>query len=275
MFMKNKISFLAIIAFALNVNNVCASECVDDDCELTPVEISEEIETVDILEPVQYDVNWSVQMQPVIESEQTFCEYDYNCPFETPEECSVWYKKPAYKTTVGPRTPHINPVLVDDMIFAIYSYDMIDANNAEMSPLTQRYTMLMNASDACCTSGIVYKMHLNGASDKAIYEFMKDDANRFAVTKRCLMMADEDITHSYSHGVTGKMVAEVRNACLCKNQDWFNSLLQPFNDIYERVPDFAESDFIYTYTDGMTREINVSVNRDVQNTIGLLGACPK
>lgn len=259
------------MAFALNANSVCASECIDDDCELTPVEIEE---TIDVLAPVQYNIDWSTTAQSESESTQA-CEYDYNCPFENQNDCAVWYKKPLYNTTVAPRAPHINPVRVDDMLYAIYLDSNISANDNVMSPLTQRYTMLMNASDACCTSGIIYKMRQNGATDAQVYNFLKDDANYYALTKRCLVMGDEDISAKYSNGVTGKMVADVRNACLCKNKQWFDSLLQPFNDIYNRAPDFAECEFTYKYTDGMQREISASVNNDVQNTIGLLSVCPK
>ena len=272
--MKSKISFLAMFAFALNVNYVCASECIGEDCEISPIEFDEEIETIDMLVPVKYDFNWTVPAQTCIETEQT-CEHDYNCPFDNKEACAIWYKKPAYKTTVAPRTPHINPVRVDDMIFATYSYDEVSANNPEMSPLTQRYNMLMNASDACCTAGIVSKMRENGATDKAIYQFLKDDANQFAVTKRCLVMGQRDIVPNYSNGVTGEMVADVRNLCLCKNHKWFDSMLQPFVDMYERVPNFSKEPFIYSYIDGMGREINVSVNEDVQKALNLLSVCPE
>ena len=272
--MKSKISFLAVMAIALNVDYVCASECVGDDCELTQIEIVETNAPVDILEPVQYEIDWATPTQEVCEI-QDICEHDYNCPFDSAEACAVWYKKPAYKTTVAPRAPHINPARVDDMIFAIYSYDEINANNPKMAPLVQRYKMLMNASNACCTSGIIYKLRQNGASDTAIYNFLKDDANRFAVTKRCMVMADEDISSNYSNGVDGKMVTEVRDLCLCKNQQWFNSLLRPFDDIYERVPEFAGVPFAYSYIDGMGREINISVNEDVQKTMGTLSSCPK
>ena len=273
--MKNKISFLALFAIALNVNYVCASECVDEECELTPVEITEDIDVNDVLEPVKYEFNWVIPTQTVCEVEQEICEYDYNCPFETPEECAIWYKKPAYKTSVAPRAPHINPVRVDDMIFAIYSNEDITANDPAMMPLRQRYTMLMNASDACCTSGLIYKMRQNKASDTAVYNFLKDDANRFAVTKRCLVMDNEDFTSRYSNGVNGKMVMDVRNTCLCKNHEWFDSLLQPFNDIYERLPWFQDETFVYSYIDGMGREISVSVNEDVQTTLELLKQCPR
>ena len=272
--MKQKISFLAIIVFALNANCVRASECVDDDCELTPIEIEENIESVDVLIPMQYSVNWSEPVENIA-VEQNVCEYDYNCPFDTDEECAVWYKKPLYKTSVVPRAPHINPVRVDDMLYTIYSNTNISGNDATMKPLIQRYNMLMNAADACCTSGIIYKMRENGADDKAVYEFLKDDANYYAVTKRCMVMGDEEISHKYSNGVTGKMIADVRNTCLCKNKQWFDTLLEPFNDIYERAPSFQGNAFTYKYTDGMHRDISVSVNKDVQTTMGLLSACPK
>jgi len=272
--MKNKISFLAVFAVALNVNYVCASECIGQDCEISPVEITEEIETIDMMVPVKYDFNWAGPEQTCVETEQ-MCEYDYNCPFDSAEACAVWYKKPAFKTTVAPRTPHFNSAVMDNTIFAMYSYDEVNANMPEMSALTQRYNMLMNASDACCTAGITYKMREKGASDKAVYEFLKDDANRFAVTKRCLVMNNREITSGYSNGVTGEMVTDVRNLCLCKNKKWFDSMLHPFVDMYERVPGFSDEPFVYSYIDGMGRKINVSVNEDVQNALNLLSECPE
>jgi hypothetical protein len=266
--MKSKISFLAILAFALNVNYVCASECIGEDCELVFEESTE------MLTPTQYEVNWVIPSQTITETEQT-CYYDYNCPFETPEECAVWYKKPSYKTIVAPRAPHINSEVAWDMEQIALANPNVSANDEDMKPLVQRYHMLMNASEACCTAGILHKMRQKGATDKEIYEFLKDDANYFALTKRCLVMDDDDIISKYSNGVDGKMVADVRNACLCKNYQWFDSLLQPFLDMYEHVPNFQLSKFTYKYTDGLQREINVPINTDVQKVIGMTAACPK
>ena len=265
--MKNKISFLAVIAIALNVNYVCASECVDEDCELTP---AVEQANVDVLEPVKYDIKWiSVQ------EEKETCTYDYGCPFETAEECAIWYKKPSYKTVVTPRAPHINPVLVDDMLYTIYSDCNVSANDPSMAPLLQRYKMLMNASQSCCTSGMLYKMQQRNFSESTIYKFLKDDANYFATTLRCTVIPDDEIADNYSYGVNGNMVADVRNACLCKNKQWFETLLQPFKDIYERAPEFQYAAFQYKYIDGLQRHITVSVNDDVQTVLDLLKDCPK
>ena len=268
--MKNKISFLAIATAMLCTNGVMASECVGEDCELTPIVIEQDVETTEFLEPKEYEINW---VEESVDSAE--CVYDYNCPFETPQECDVWYTKAVYKTSVFPRAPHINPVRVDDMLYSIYSNYNISANDSSMYPLLERYKMLMRASQACCTDGIIYKMRQNGASDKAIYQFLKDDANYFAVAKRCMVMNDDEISHEYSNGVTGKMVADVRNACLCKNHEWFEKLLQPFNDIYERAPQFQSTPFAYTYTDGLQRDITVYINDEVQTTSGLLSVCPK
>lgn len=268
--MKNKISFLAILAFALNVNYVCASECVGEDCELEPIVIEQNIDTTEYLQPVRYEINW-FETKPT--ENDTSCAHDYGCPFETAEECEIWYKKPIHKTSLEPRAPHINPVLVDNMLIAINSKCNLSANDSEMAPLLERYKILMNASNVCCTSGIVYKMQKSGADDSAVYNFLKDDANYFA-TSRCMVTNDEDILHKYSNNVTGKNVADVRNSCLCKNKQWFINLLQPFNDIYERNPDFKNSEFIYKYKDGMQRDISVSVNADVQTALGLLAVCP-
>ena len=135
--------------------------------------------------------------------------------------------------------------------------------------------MLMRASNACCGTGIVYKMRSIGASDEDVYEFLKKDANKYAVTLRCMVMNDDEIKSSYSNGVTGQMVADVRNACLCKNRQWFETLLQPFADLYIKVPQFESAPFLYTYTESMQREVTVDINNDVQTTLGLMSVCPK
>jgi len=266
--MKNKISFLAFIAIAFSANCANASECVGKDCELTPVVLEEEVDKVEILAP-QY-----VEPEPV-ETCDTSCSYASVCPFTSMAECEIWYKKPVYKTASFPRSPHMNPVREDDVLYAIYSNYDVNADNEAMAPLVERYKILMNASRACCSEGIIYKMRQKGASDAAVYQFLKDDANEFAVASRCMVMNDDEIAHSYSNGVTGQMVADVRNACLCKNRQWFESLLEPFFDIYERAPLFAEKPFVYNYTDGMQRDITVYINDEIQTTHGLLEVCPK
>jgi hypothetical protein len=260
--MRNKISFLAIFAIALNVNYVCASECIDDECELTSVSTE-----IDVLEPVEYEISDSTS--------ETACVHDYNCPFDTVDECAIWYKKPMYKTVVEPRAPHVNTMLLDDMIYAIYSDRNISANDPVMAPLLQRYKMMMNASQSCCTSGLIYKMQEKNTSESTIYKFLKDDANYFAITQRCIVIPDDEIAYHYSYTVNGPMVADVRNACLCKNQKWFASLLQPFVDMYERVPEFKDAPFAYRYIDGLKHDVTVSINDDVQTVLDLLKDCPK
>jgi len=298
--MKNKISFLAILAVALGVSYAHASECVDDDCELNPIVIEEETETpetVDIPEPEVIEINDESTEPEIVEdvtvikvlnpqqdnesvataqiqTEQK-CEYDFNCPFETIKECDIWYTKPVYKESLDPREPHINPIKIDDIIYAISIKSNTYANDPVFEPLVERYKMLMHASKACCNEGILYKMRAQKASEKQIYQFLKDDANYFAVGSRCLVMDNNDITDKYSNGVDGKMVTDVRNACLCKNRDWFNTLLNPFVDVYNRVPEFVNSAFEYTYIDGLNRNITVSINKDVQNTLDMLMTCPK
>lgn len=283
--MKNKISFLAVLAIVFGANFANASECVGEDCEFSPIEIEEDIEFTKTEEPESYHVNFDITeekfnaceygMCEYETCEDESCEYDYNCPFQTEIECAIWYKKPVHMTTSAPRAPHMNPVREDDILYAIYSNYDIEANDPAMSSLLERYKILMRASRACCSEGIMYKMRANGASDKQIYEFLKDDANYFAVASRCMVMNDQDFESSYSNGVTGKMVADVRNACLCKNRQWFETLLQPFWDIYQRAPMFEDRPFVYSYTDDMQRDVTVYVNDEVHNAMGYLSACPK
>jgi len=262
------------LAFALSANCANASECVGDDCELDtvvePIVIEENINIGEITAPAWYEIN----INDMSQQKQTCCMHDSNCPFDTVEECEVWYKKPVHKVSLEPRSEHLNPALMDNMLYAIYANCDVSANDDAMAPLLGRYKMLMNASQKCCTTGIVYKMQQAEISEYDIYEFLKDNANRFAIGERCMVLSNEEIAHNYSFGVTGQMVADVRNTCLCKNRKWFESLLQPFVDIYNRAPVFEDKPFPYTYTDGLQREITVFVNPEVQTTLGLLSACP-
>ena len=61
--------------------------------------VSIKTDTNDVLEPIQYEVDWSLPQQDVCEIKEV-CEYDYNCPFETNAECEIWLKKPIFSTTL-------------------------------------------------------------------------------------------------------------------------------------------------------------------------------
>ena len=263
--MRNKISFLAAIIAAFGISTVNASDCTDDGCDLYEF-IEDYSDDSDYLFPKQFNQD--------IWSEETSCDIDYNCPFETEQECEVWNKKPVHSQSVSPRAPHLNLVRTDEILYAIYTNDEFSANDPAAEPLLARYNMLIRASKSCCIEGIVYKMHENKATDKQVYQFLKDDANYFGIGTRCLVTTNDEIQNKYSNGVNADMVMDVRNSCLCKNRKWFDSLLEPFNDVYKMAPEFESQPFNYTYTDGLQRQITVSINEDVQNTMNLLENCP-
>jgi hypothetical protein len=286
--MKNKkVSFLAVVAIVFGTSCANASECIGENCDMPTMAFEQSItpmnnvdfESVSTEEPLQSlassaVIDWSQYDTCEYTPEKT-CTYDYNCPFKTAEECAIWYKKPAFKTSLHPRAPHLNSVRIDDILYAIYSNYDVTANDEAMSPLLDRYLVLMRASKACCSEGIIYKMRENGADDAAVYKFLKDNANYFAVAQRCMVMNDDEFDSSYSNGVTGKMAIEVRNACLCKNRQWFETLLQPFFDVYARAPMFEDRPFPFSYRDDMQRDITVYINDEVHTTMGLINACPK
>lgn len=277
--MKRYISILSILACVCGIDYARASDCIDEDCELdadiVPEEIVVKTETVDVLEPEAPSDNlWFDDFEYDIEKHKSVCYQDYNCPFETATECAVWYRKPIYNETVSPRAPHLNPVKIDGILATLTFNGTVSANDEIAKPLLERYQILMRASRACCTEGIIYNLRSAQVRDKKIYKFLKDDANRFAVGSRCLVMPNEEISSSYSYGVTGDMVAAVRNSCLCKNRQWFDTLLEPFYDLYQLAPEFEQMPFEYTYLDGMQREITVSVNDDVQTVLEMLQYCP-
>ena len=201
-------------------------------------------------------------------------EVSDGCPFETANECAIWRKKPMVRETVAPRSPQIRGENMDMFIEAACQNTNINANEEVAAPLLSRYHELMNASRACCTEGMIHQLRRAGASNNLVYKFLVDDANFYHIGDRCLFITDSEFDKRFPNTATATVAADVRNGCLCRNQQWFTSLLAPFHEVYKAAPEFAGSRFYYTYIDGLQREVTVSINADVQNVLQRLALCP-
>lgn len=209
--------------------------------------------------------------------EETFgCaeEVDDGCPFESKTECEIWRRKPIVRESVAPRSPTLRDANMDLLVSAIKCNPGIDATNPAAAPLLDRYKMLMRSAQACCTDGMAYALKSAGATDGLVYKFMADDANFYGLGGRCLMMTDHDFDTKYPNTATAAVAADVRNGCLCRGRQWFQAMLAPFKQAYAAAPEFKDSLFNYTYTDGLQRRITVSINNDVQNVLKQLEQCP-
>ncbi len=204
---------------------------------------------------------------------ETFGRTD-GCPFETETECNIWLRKPIVRETVSPRSPKIRTEKMDEFIGAARCNKKINASDPTAAPLLARYKMLMASANACCSDGMAYALKRAGATDGLVYKFMSDDANFYGFGSRCLMMTDEELDAKYPNTATAAVAADVRNGCLCRGRQWFNAMLAPFNDVYSALPGFRNEKFYYTYTDGLQREVTVSINNDVQNVMRQLSQCP-
>lgn len=290
--MRRYTSILSLLVCVCGLNLAHASDCVDSDCDLDT--------EFDVLEPVEYEENvWTdfeiaesdtVNTDAVVVDnidnvdivDNDFCEVideefidiDYNCPFDTDAECKIWASKPIYNTVVAPRNPHLSYIKTDGILATLTFNGYITGNDEIAKPLLNRYLALMRASNACCREGIVHKMRTKQTKDKNIYNFLREDANKYALSARCMVMNDDEFAQDYSYGVTGEMVMDIRNSCICKNRQWIDSLLEPFYDLYQLAPDFEYMPFEYTYLDGFQREITVSINDDVHMVMELLSYCP-
>ena len=195
-------------------------------------------------------------------------------PFESDTECEIWRRKPIIRETVSPRSPRIRADKMSEFIAAARCDENITANHPLAAPLLERYKMLMGSANACCTDGMVYSLKQAGASDGLVYKFMSDDANFYGFGARCLMMTDTELDEKYPNTATAAVAADVRNGCLCRGRQWFQAMLAPFEQAYREFPEFKDYKFYYTYTDGLQRQITVSVNNDVQNVLKQLAVCP-
>lgn len=196
------------------------------------------------------------------------------CPFESETECEIWRRKPIVRETVSPRSPKLRADKMIAFIKAAACNENITANESVSAPLLERYKILMSSAQACCTDGMAYALKKAGASDGLVYKFLADDANFYGFGTRCLMTTDKELDTKYPNTATASVVADVRNGCLCRGRQWFEAMLAPFKELYKTMPEFKDYKFNYTYTDGLQREITVSVNTDVQNVLNQLALCP-
>ncbi len=113
---------------------------------------------------------------------------------------------------------------------------------------------------------MVNKLHDAGASRGLIYKFLVDDANFYGFSDRCLMTSNEELRERYPATATAAAVAGVRDICLCQRRDYFDALLAPFDN-------FSDAEFIYSFKDGLDRDVNVSITNDVQTVKHLISQC--
>lgn len=200
--------------------------------------------------------------------------YATTCPFASENECNIWRTKPADKQTVSVSDGNVSDA---DMaaIISDAGAGTLTATDSVAAPLIARYRVLMSASHSCCAAGMKYQIKKSGATPGATYAALNDDANFAGMADRCLMSNDTDISATESDDTMANMVSDVRNTCICHGRDWLNTLFAPFQKLYDAVPNFAGTQFSYTYTDGLNRQITTDINRDVAKVMSQMAACPK
>ncbi|MDR2769932.1 MAG: hypothetical protein LBB08_00610 [Rickettsiales bacterium] len=196
------------------------------------------------------------------------------CPFETEDECVIWKSKPAAIETMSNKNPLLSVTRVESIIAVSNAGNEITSDMADAAPLVGRYKTLLNASRACCESGLQYSLEQAGAGKGLVYKFMVDDANFYQFTERCLMITDEELDERYANTKTAEIVADVRDGCLCRQRQFFETLLAPFAQMAAASRKFADSPLKWKYTDGLGREIMVSLNHDADAVLRRLANCP-
>jgi hypothetical protein len=197
------------------------------------------------------------------------------CPsYLTDRECDIWLTKPHVRETVAPKPRNLRPERLNELAHMVRTGEAIDGTTPAARPLLNRYKLLKAATRACCLEGMTYRLRRAGASDELVYKFVFDDANFYMFGQRCLMTSDAELDAHFPNVRAAEVMADVRNTCLCKSRAWFQSLLAPFVQLYNAAPAFRNQNFTYAYQDGLQRTITVSINRDVQNVLYQLSACP-
>jgi hypothetical protein len=88
------------------------------------------------------------------------------------------------------------------------------------------------------------------------------------------MITDDELDKLYGDTSTAEVVADIRNGCLCRKKEFFESLLAPFVQVANASEEFAKSPLTWKYVDGLNRRITVSINQDVNAVLNQLRHCP-
>ena len=279
--MKLKFILCSFIFVLYTVPAALASDGIDADEEVSIEQLSEsildEIEEL-FISPRAIERNlWaderrgcglSCEITEFIQQSKTISRaYYLNCPFHTDWECDIWFRKPHIRETMAFPSRSIGKLNEDALQAAIGRGDTIDMNAEYAKPLVNRYRMLQKAGQACCSEGMKHRLRRAGATKGLIYKFLVDDANFYGFGSRCLMMTEEELAQRYPRTATANAVSDTRDACLCQRRDYFDALLAPFDK-------FSDTDFVYTFEDGLRREQTVSITNDVQIVKYFLSQCP-
>ena len=271
--MREKFFILAVI---LGTIPAIASDCLYGDCGLDLVNEAKE----DFLVPNNPPENlWSKNISAVAtviseDQETKITSTDY-CPFDTELECEIWRTKPMVSEVVAPRSKQIQDGYMTEFLSAVESGICITGDHPAAAPFLQRYKQLVQSARSCCTEGMTYSLRDSGASKGLVYKNLVDDANFYNMYDRCLMTTDNEINATYQdEEELATMAKNVRNECLCRSRSWYTAMLAPFVDAWRASPTFAASPFYWTYTDGVGRTVDVSINNDVETVLRLLEKCP-
>lgn len=256
------------------VTPAMASDCLDSDCGLNIATVEE---TEEFLVPNRpADDLWGKSTTAVVTKQETkIINTDEYCPFDTELECEIWRTKPIVREVVAPRSKQIQDGYMNEFLSVVESGICITGDHPAAAPFLNRYKSLMQSARACCTEGMTYSLRDSGASKGLVYKTIVDDANFYNMYDRCLMTNDNEINALYEdEEELADMAKDVRNECLCRSRDWYQSMLAPFVDAWRASPTFAASPFYWTYTDGVGRTVEVSINNDVETVLRLLENCP-
>lgn len=273
--------------YSLPLCALCASYAYASDCGGISCEDMDATQTFAMVEEIltpnrpsdnlwldNMNFDFPPQAALTLNQEPVISEPDNYCPFETDVECDIWRTKPIVRETVVPRSPIMRDAKINEFLTTFKTDGYITGDNPAAAAFMERYKILVKSAHACCTSGMVHTLKNAGATDGLVYKFLVDDANFYNMSERCLMASDGELIEAYRDGNITNMVSDVRMGCLCQGRDWFINTLQPFIDAWRASPEFAMSDFYWTYTDGLNRQKTVSVNNDVENVLHLLEQCP-
>ena len=241
--MKNTVSIFAIMAIAFCATCAHASECIDEDCEFEPSVVAEIIseepeeyieENTEFLEPELPEIIlWSAKEERIEEiPEQTFCEPDYNCPFDTAKECEVWYKKPIYSESVAPRAPHLNTLRTDDILYEIYSNPNYCANDEVFEPF---------ADVTIDTDSIIRYVEdkLDGIRDE--YDIKSHEITLTAIPSDGNLWVKVELSFTYIRSYDGKLSWNTAEYLVLIEGDYINPT-SPTGDYYMYIEHEYEYD---------------------------------
>lgn len=153
--------------------------------------------------------------------------------------------------------------------------DGVEYKDKNVKALMENYQNILKTSYSCCVVNIAEELKHRGVSKESIVQFLKFDAEEFALQNMCIVVDDSDINDVYGNKLLTEVVAKSKNSCICNNAEFLKRNIDNFYKIYNMKPELYNEVLVYRFKDKNGRIVEHDINETVLNISTILNSCVK